>query len=44
MSEGDFRSAVTQHYLGNPIQRASAAMSELTRLASDRGSKPLAAE
>jgi NADH-quinone oxidoreductase subunit G len=44
MSEGDFRSAVTQHYLGNPIQRASAVMSELTRLASDRGSKPLAAE
>jgi NADH-quinone oxidoreductase subunit G len=44
MSGGDFRSAVTQHYLGNPIQRASAVMAELTRLASDRGAEPLAAE
>jgi NADH-quinone oxidoreductase subunit G len=33
---GDFRSAVTEHYLANPIMRASAVMAELTRLASER--------
>ena len=40
---GDFRSAVTSHYLTNPIQRASAVMGELTRLAQARV-QPLAAE
>jgi NADH-quinone oxidoreductase subunit G len=33
---GDFRSAVIEHYLANPIMRASAVMAELTRLASER--------
>ena len=40
---GDFRSAVTSHYLTNPIQRASAIMGELTRLAQARV-QPIAAE
>ncbi len=38
-----FASAVTQHYLGNPIARASALMADLARLASDRV-QPMAAE
>jgi NADH-quinone oxidoreductase subunit G len=44
MSEGDFVSSVTQHFLSNPVQRASEVMAELTRLAEDRGRAPLAAE
>ena len=40
---GDFRSTVTSHYLSNPIQRASAVMGELTRLAQARV-QPMAAE
>ncbi|MFT3972705.1 MAG: NADH-quinone oxidoreductase subunit NuoG [Amaricoccus sp.] len=33
---GGFRSAVTAHYLSNPIQRASTVMGDLTRLAQAR--------
>jgi NADH-quinone oxidoreductase subunit G len=40
---GDFRSAVGQHYLANPVMRASAVMGELTKLARER-LRPLAAE
>ena len=40
---GDFRSAVAQHYLANPIARASEVMAELTRLA-DARIRPMAAE
>ena len=43
MSGADFRSGVTQHYLANPVMRASTVMAELTRLASERVA-PLAAE
>jgi NADH-quinone oxidoreductase subunit G len=43
MAEGDFGTAVTSHYLANPIMRASSVMAELTRLASDRA-RPMAAE
>ena len=43
MSEGDFVSPVTAHYLANPIMRASQVMAELAKLASDRA-RPLAAE
>jgi NADH-quinone oxidoreductase subunit G len=44
MSGGDFASAVTQHYLANPVMRASEVMAELTRLAAERTARPLAAE
>ncbi len=43
MAGGDFAGAVREHYLVNPIARASTVMAELTRLARDR-SRPLAAE
>ncbi len=43
MSDGDFVSGVTQHYLANPVQRASEVMAELARLASARMQK-MAAE
>jgi len=43
MAGGDFAGAVRDHYLVNPIARASAVMADLTRLASDR-TRPLAAE
>jgi NADH-quinone oxidoreductase subunit G len=43
MGSGDFRSAVAQHYLTNPVQRASEIMAELARLASGRV-QPMAAE
>ena len=43
MSGGDFRSPVAQHYLANPILRASQVMAELTRLA-DMRVRPMAAE
>ena len=36
MSGGDFVSAVREHYLANPVQRASAVMADLARLASER--------
>ena len=40
----DFASPVAQHYLANPIMRASAVMAELTRLAAERARQPMAAE
>ncbi len=43
MSGADFRSPVAQHYLANPIARASEVMAELTRLA-DARIRPMAAE
>jgi NADH-quinone oxidoreductase subunit G len=43
MSGGDFVSAVREHYLGNPVQRASEIMAELARLSSER-TPALAAE
>jgi NADH-quinone oxidoreductase subunit G len=43
MTDGDFRAAVTAHFLVNPIARASQVMAELTKLATDRA-RPLAAE
>ncbi len=43
LGSGDFRSAVTAHYLANPIMRASPLMAELTRLAATRG-QAMAAE
>ena len=36
--------AVAQHYLANPIMRASEVMAELTRLAAERAAAPMAAE
>ena len=42
--EGVLSSAVTDHYLTNPIARASAIMAELSRLAAERNSARLAAE
>ncbi len=41
---GDFASPVKDHYLTNPIARASTLMAELSRLAADRGQTALAAE
>jgi NADH-quinone oxidoreductase subunit G len=43
MAGCDFGLAVREHYLVNPIARASAVMAELTRLAESRA-RPLAAE
>jgi len=43
LGSGDFRSGVAQHYLANPIMRASSVMAELTRLA-DARTRPMAAE
>ena len=43
MSGAAFRSPVRQHYLANPIMRASGVMAELTRLA-DARERPMAAE
>jgi len=36
MSGGDFATAVRQHFLSNPVQRASEVMADLARLASAR--------
>ena len=36
MDSGDFTSAVTDHFLTNPIARASTLMAELSKLAADR--------
>ena len=43
LGSGDFRSGVAQHFLANPIMRASGVMAELTRLA-DARVRPMAAE
>ncbi|MEL6167983.1 MAG: NADH-quinone oxidoreductase subunit NuoG [Pseudomonadota bacterium] len=44
MEQGDFEPAVRQHYLTNPIARASALMGELQALASARSPEKMAAE
>ena len=43
-AEADFRTAVRDFYLTNPIARASALMGELSRLAAERAARPIAAE
>ena len=44
LGKGDFGSAVDDHYLTNPIARASATMAELSRLAAERAAVKMAAE
>ncbi|GLQ34774.1 NADH-quinone oxidoreductase [Amylibacter marinus] len=44
LSSGDFQSAVTDHYLTNPIARASEVMAELSRNAKERATGAIAAE
>ena len=44
MADGSFGSAIDDHYLTNPIARASATMAELSRLAAERASAKMAAE
>jgi len=44
MRQGDFASAVTEHYLANPIMRASELMGQLAAGARERKSAKLAAE
>jgi len=41
---GDFTAARGEHYLANPIARASEVLAELARLARDRAGQALAAE
>ena len=43
LGDGAFHSPVTDHYLTNPIARASKVMAELSQLAADRD-LPVAAE
>ncbi len=42
--KGDFRAAVSDFYLTNPVARASGLMAELSRMAAAREAAPLAAE
>jgi NADH-quinone oxidoreductase subunit G len=42
--KGDFRPAIADFYLTNPIARASELMAELSRLARERSSRAVAAE
>ena len=44
IGDGDFASPVDDHYLTNPIARASATMAELSRLAAERATAKMAAE
>ncbi len=44
MGQADFRNAIKEFYLTNPIARASRLMGELAALAADRAQAPLAAE
>jgi len=44
LSDGPFEAGVTDFYLTNPIARASELMAELSRLAQERASAPMAAE
>ena len=41
---GDFRNAIADHYLTNPIARSSSLMAELSARAKARTEAPLAAE
>ncbi len=44
LGKADFRNALADHYLPNPIARASSLMAELSAMAKARKSRPLAAE
>ncbi|SMX36609.1 NADH-quinone oxidoreductase subunit NuoG [Maliponia aquimaris] len=44
LGDADFRYAIRDFYLTNPIARASALMAELSKMARDRAATPLAAE
>ena len=44
MGKAAFRNAILDHYLTNPIARASQVMAEVSALAKSRGQPPLAAE
>ena len=44
MGRADFRPAIRDFYLTNPVARASALMAELSRLAAERVQTPMAAE
>jgi len=44
LGKADFRNAVTDFYLTNPIARASSLMAELSSMAKARAAAPLAAE
>ncbi len=44
LGKADFRNAVEDHYLTNPIARASSLMAELSSMAKARNAQPLAAE
>jgi NADH-quinone oxidoreductase subunit G len=44
MGRADFRPAIRDFYLTNPVARASTLMAELSRLAADRDRAPMAAE
>ncbi len=44
LGKGDFRNAIRDHYLTNPIARASGLMAELSAMAKARRETPMAAE
>jgi NADH-quinone oxidoreductase subunit G len=44
LGKADFRPAVRDFYLTNPVARASSVMAELSAMARDRASRPMAAE
>jgi NADH-quinone oxidoreductase subunit G len=44
LGKADFRNAIKDFYLTNPIARASSVMAELSAMAKDRAAQPLAAE
>ncbi|NJM83054.1 MAG: NADH-quinone oxidoreductase subunit G [Tabrizicola sp.] len=44
LGKADFRNAIKDFYLTNPIARASSVMAELSAMAKSRAAKPLAAE
>ena len=44
LGDASFRYAIRDHYLTNPIQRASTVMAELSRLKAERETQPMAAE
>ena len=44
MGKADFRPAIADHYLTNPIARASQLMAELSANAASRDAAPMAAE
>jgi NADH-quinone oxidoreductase subunit G len=44
LGKADFRNAIKDFYLTNPIARASSVMGELSAMAKGRAAQPLAAE